>query len=293
MCRPWSRRMGGCSLFHERIPARQLSAWLFAGMTPVLIQLLAGGSWLWITAGGGVSAALTAIAWKYWRIAKWQCPILILYIVLLLGQLLFRTSQSWPIGSNDPAVALILLFLAAGSANKGVSAAARTGTVLFWAVLLLYLVVFGAGTGEVRVTDIKPGRQIADTLGFVVYTLPIVSVCFLSPGEKVGARILLPALFTAAASVITAGVLSQSVAADTPNAFYEVCRSMNLFGVAQRFEPMISAGMTVGWFALISLMLSCCGSLTDRIFPGAGRYGVWGAAACAAVIKLCGLHISP
>jgi MFS family permease len=130
-------------------------------------------------------------------------------------------------------------------------------------------------------------------LGFAVFGLPVTSVCLLSQGEKAGARSVLPALFATVASIITAGVLSPGIAAATPNAFYETCRSLNLFGVARRFEPLISAGMTVGWFVLISLLLSCCGALTHKLFPGRGRYGVWIAAVFAAIVKLCGLHIWP
>lgn len=281
-------------MFHERIPARQLSAWLFAGMTPVLIHLLSGGSWMCTAVGGIAGAALMWCVWRSrWRPTKWQCPILIFYIVILLGQLLHRTSESWPVGDNDPAVALIILFLGAWSASKGVSAAARTGTVLFWVVLVLYLIVFGTGTMEIRLEYLMPRWEITDALGFAVFGLPVASVCLLAQGEKAGTRSVLPALFATVASIITAGVLSPGIAAATPNAFYETCRSLNLLGVARRFEPLISAGMTVGWFVLISLFLSCCGALTHKLFPGRGRYGVWIAAVFAAVIKLCGLHIWP
>lgn len=280
-------------MFRERIPARQLSAWLFAGMTPVLIHLLCGGSWLWIGIAGAVSVALTLLVWSSGREpAKWQCPFLFIYIVLLLGQLLFRTAESWPVGDNDPWVSLILLAIAAWSAQKGPSAAARVGAVLFWAVLILYLTVFGAGAKDVELSWLRPEWQMPDELGLVLYLVPTASVCLLDGETKRGARILLPAVFTLAAALITVGVMSPGIAAETPNAFYEMTRSINLLGVARRFEALISAGMTVGWFALMSLLLTICGVLAQKIFPGRGRAAVWLAAGTAAAIKLCGMHIS-
>lgn len=280
-------------MFREKIPPRQLSAWLFTGTVPVLIQLLCGGGWVWLAMAGGISSLLTWIVWRSgWEPAKWQCPILIIYIVVFLGQLMFRTAQSWPVGDSDPAVPLILLFLAAGSAHKGPSAAARVGAVLFWAVLILYLLLFAAGIKDVKLSWLAPRWDAPDQLGLAVFLIPCAAVCLLNSGGKAGVRTMLPGLFVLVASLVTAGVLSPMIAANTPNAFYEMSRSINLLGVARRVEALTCAAMTVGWFALLSLLLTVCGSLTQKIFPGWGRAGVWLAAALSAGIKLCGLHIS-
>lgn len=280
-------------MFREKIPPRQLSAWLLTGLIPVLIQLLSGASWVWVAVAVAASLVLTLIMWhKGWELRKWQCPFLFIYIVVLLSQLLPLAAQSWPVGNSDPAVPLILLLLAAWSARKGPSAAARVGVTLFWAVLLLYLIVLCAGTKDAQLHWLKPQWNAPDALALTLLLLPAASACLLmgNTGARSARLFLLPLLLTTAA-MITAGVLSPDVASDTPNAFYEMTRSIDLFGVASRFEPLISAGMTVGWFALMSILLTLCGVAAHKIFAGLGEGGVWLAAIAAAISRLCGLHI--
>ena len=206
--------------------------------------------------------------------------------------MLSYTGQSWPEGDST-AVPLILLALAAWSAQKGPSAAARVGAVLFWFVLIMYLTVFGAGVKDINLPWLKSRWNLPDALGFTVLLLPSASVCLLGTGRKGNGRMVLTVVFTVVAAVITLGVLSPDVAGETSNAFYEMSRSINLLGVARRFEALISAAMTVGWFALISLLLTLCGVLAQNFLAGWGKTGVWLGAVAAACVKLCELHISP
>lgn len=278
-------------MFREKIPYPQLTAWLFAGMTPVLIQLFSGSPWTWVAIAGIIGVVLTMLVWRSgWQPSKWQCPLIFIYIVVFVGQLLSSAAQSWPKG-DATAVPLILLLVAAWSAQKGPSAAARTGAVLFWAVLILYLAVFAAGLGDITCSWLLPRWELPDGYGLAVLLVPSFAVCLLGTGRKSVARLSLPVLFPVVGALITAGALSPEVASSLGNPFYEMTRSISLLGVARRFEALISAAMTVGWFALMSMLLTVCGVLTQKIFPGRGRSGVWLAAAAAAGVLLCGLHI--
>lgn len=280
-------------MFREKIPSRQLSAWLFAGLTPVLIQLLSGSSWAWIGIAGLISVLINCFVWRTeWEPKRWQSALILLYIIIVLGQLVSRAAGSWPVGNSYPAVPLILLALAAWSAQKGPSAAARVGAVLFWFVLIMYLVAFGAGIKDIELKWLKPDWQIPDAMGLLLLLTPAGAVCLLRSDEKWGARLILPAILTLCAALITVGVLSPAVAAKLENPFYEMSRSIHLAGVARRFEALISAGMTVGWFALVNLFLTICGTLFGQILEGWGRTGVWICAIAAATWMLCGLHIS-
>ena len=51
-------------MFREKIPARQLSAWMFAVIVPVGLQLLSGGSWVWVGCAGTVGVVLTWVLWR-------------------------------------------------------------------------------------------------------------------------------------------------------------------------------------------------------------------------------------
>lgn len=66
--------------------------------------------------------------------------------------------------------------------------------------------------------------------------------------------------------------------------FYEAAKAVNLFGVAERFEAVVSVAMTMGYFALLSLLLSCAGAMAEEFHQGWRRIGVLGAAAISTII---------
>lgn len=280
-------------MFHKKIPARQLSAWLFAAITPVLIKLSAGTSWLVL----GITAIVCSLAaWCVWKWGsqirnRWVSLLQCVFIIILIGNLVSESAGSWP-GDNYPAVPLILLALAAWSAQKGPSAAARVGTVLFWFVIIMYLVVFGAGVKDIQPKWLTPQWAGPDWNSVVLLLTPAVAAVLLKQDEKWGPRLLLPAAFLLGAAIIVAGVLSPDVAEKTENTFYEMSRSLNLLGVAKRFEAVISAGMTVGWFALLTLYLTICGRFLENAKKDMEKSGVWIGAVGAAAWMLFGMHIS-
>lgn len=280
-------------MFRDKIPSRQLSAWLFAGMTPVLIQLLGGSSWIWVAVAGVISLLIVACVWRLgWDPNRWQAFVLLAFTIIVLGSVLRECDESWPVGNSYPAVPLIVLALAAWSAQKGPSAAARVGAVLFWIVLIMYLVVFGAGVKDVQLRWLKPAWNAPDAMGLLIFVVPAAAACLLRSESKWTMRLSLPVVFTVAAAIITVGVLSAPVAMRLKEPFYEMSRSISLAGVARRFEALISAGMTMGWFALTSLLLCVCGKCVQRMFAGWGKTGVWLGALAAGGWMLCGLHIS-
>lgn len=281
-------------MFREKIPARQLGAWLFAAVVPVGVQIMGGGSWLGTTCAAVLAYLLACLLWRSPReVTKWESVLLLIYVVILTGELLYPAVQSWPMGNGAPAVPLILLGLAAVSAGKGPSAAARVGAVLFWAVLVLYLTVFAAGGKDVRLNWLMPRWDIPDLLGVTVLLIPCGAAKLLIERGTPGKHGLLMVLFVSAGVLLTVGVMSPDLAVRIPNAFYEMSRSLDLLGVARRFEALICAGTTVGWFALIDLLLSLCGSYGQKIFPGRGKEVVWLCTTGAASWNLCGLHIMP
>ncbi len=276
----------------EKVPARQLGAWLCAALIPVLIQNLSGTSWTVVGITGVICGLATWLVWKFGGEVRWRWAALaeFFYIIIVLGELLPDAAGSWT-GNSFPAVPLMLLALAAWSVQKGVSAAARVGCVLFWFVLIMYLAVFGAGVKEVKLKWLLPTWELPDWKGVLMLLVPAAAAQLLRKEEKWKPRLVLPAAFVIVASALAAGVLSAGVAGKMENAFYELSRSLNLFGVAKRFEAVISAGMTVGWFALLSLLLSLGRSFFETVKPGWGKAGLWVTAAGGAVWMLCGLHM--
>ena len=279
-------------MFHERIPGKQLSAWLFAAIVPVILQQI-GGSWIWALCLGGLGIVIASVLWRKPREpGKTECAILLLYITILLGQLLAYTAQSWPVGNSDPAVPLILMALAVWSSQRGLSASARVGAVLYWAVLGLYFVVCISGVKNVKFEWLRPEMTGVSAIIPILFMLPGASSILLGKKGSPGIKGVLIVVFATMGAAVTAGILSPAMASKLPNSFYEMGRSQDLLGVARRFEALICAGTTVGWFSLISLLLTLCGTYAEKISSGKGKAGVLLAAIAAAGSKLCGLHIT-
>lgn len=213
-----------------------------------------------------------------------------LLLSVILGVLCRYAVQSWPKGGH-PVVSIIILVMAVWSAWKGTAAAARVGCVLFWIVLLLYLVLLGAGVKDIQIRWLIPTKGDVNSIGGILLLTPAVAALHLNRSEVIKPRLLLIAVFCITASAITAGVLSPAVAKGTENAFYEMTRSLNLLGQARRFEAVLSAGMTLGWFSLINLYLTLCNNLAENIHAGSGRWGCIASAILALIIQLCDLHI--
>lgn len=280
-------------MYREKIGVKRLNAWVFAATVPVLVRLLSGSGW--VSAGVLVSLAVAAVALQDRRgrePAKWQCPFYIIYIVLLLTALLPLAADSWPSGETEEAVWMILLLLAAVSAGKGPMAASAVGAVLFWVVLILYGLLFLVGIKDVRPEWLKPQWTMPQPLAMAVLLIAPGS-CYLTERRGENRRAFrLAAVTVTAAAALTAGVLSPWVAVECTDAFYVMSRSGSIEGIAGRLEPLVSAAMTVGWFALVNLLLTQCGALTEKAFGRGGKAGVWLAAAATAIGCLCGLHIS-
>lgn len=277
---------------NRKIPHRQLTAWLAAALMPTTIQLLGGASWLSVLLAVGVSMLLIWFRWRFGASPKGKL-LSILQWLLLVAILITAcrcASESWP-GGAHPVVGFVLLALALWSVRKGSEAAARVGSVLFWFVLGLYLVLFGAGVKEIRLGHLKPTAGEPDSFGCVLLLTPAAAALHLYNKEGLKPRLLLIGVFAVAASVLTAGVLSPALAMQEENAFYEMTRSLNLLGQARRFEAVLSAGMTVAWYSLLTLYLSLCEYHGETAHSGWGKWGSIAAAVVSAIAVLCDLHI--
>lgn len=266
---------------------------MFTATVPVLVQLLSGSGW--VSAGVLTGLAVAAVALQdRWggEPAKWQCPFHIIYIVLMLTALMPLSAGSWPAGETEPAVWMILLLLAALSAGKGPLAASAVGAALFWVVLILYCVLLVIGVKDIQTQWLKPQWTMPQPLAMAALLIAPGSCCLGRKSTEACRTFRLAAIIITAAAVLTAGVLSPWVASECTDAFYVMTRSVSVTGIARRLEPLASAVMTVGWFALANLLLTQCGVLTEKFFGRGGRTGVWLAAVAVAAGSLCGMHIS-
>ena len=138
---------------------------------------------------------------------------------------------------------------------------------------------------------LRPAKGTEPWLIIPLLLTPVGVIPLLKEKERRITGLPLIGIFVLLASVITLGVLSPMVAANTDNAFYEMTRSLSILETARRFEAVISAAMTVGWFALMSLYLTLCGHWAEEIKPGGRKTGIVLGAVVSGVLTLCDLHI--
>ncbi len=280
-------------MFRKEVAGRPLLLWLLCAMTAPVAQLLAGCDFWLVAALGIICTAVSCINLKTDAMyGKWICGLQIVWMTLVLGTIAGFTGESWPMGNTRTIVPLVLLALAAWSAGKGAATAARTAGILFILLCIGYGLVLAAGLAQVDWTwVVYPEREAVDAVVFV-FLIPGIAACI--PRKKgnayeytlfgiLGLAILI--------SIVTCGSLDpQSVLQSYP--FFEMSRSLSVLGFAERFEALVCAMVTVGWFSFMSLLFSGIGSCCQRIFPGKGTAGLWGAAILAYAMILGKMSIS-
>ena len=215
-----------------------------------------------------------------------SCPAALLrfpvYCLIAYGSLVVATvtvsqwsSAIWPTGKAWPVVPLTLLALATASAWYGANRASGSVGVLFWIITILYSILLGFGFRNVRLEYLRPQLEVPGGLCWFVFLLPCAAQ-FLprERGKGIWPYVLALTAMGILAAVWTEGNLSARIAEQMPWPFYGAGESVQLFGIANRLESLISVGATLGLYSLYSLLLSAVGHLADNIRNGCGKYGV-------------------
>ncbi len=279
-------------MFRKEVAVRPLLVWIFCGMTAPVVQLLAGydvrsvglmaGFW-------GIVLCLGLCGAK--QPGRWTCLLQGLWLVVALGICGQYGAKSWPMAENDKMIPLVLLVLAAWSAQKGPATAARMAGVLLVLVCVGYGAILGTGVMEIKGKWMLQHEVLSPELGAFVLLLPGAAVCI--PRQKAGKRslwLLGVSLFAVVVAGVTCGNVHPGIHAGSYD-FYEFCRGLSFFSLAERFEALVCALVTVGWFSLMNLLLSALGAAVQKSFPGWGQKAVWLGAAGAAGILLFNLTI--
>lgn len=203
----------------------------------------------------------TAGRWLLWVTAAW--------LVWLTGFLAAKSTLVFPQTAEQPLTGLLLLLPAAWTARKGIRAAVRCGTVLLLFLTVLYAVVLVFSAPRVKLYRLSPsadGKQML--LFFGLLMLPSVGFFFRTEEKNAHAAPWYAAggILALAASAITAGCLSQKVAA-APMSFYLLSKSVSLFGTMERFEALVSAAALSGYFCLLTLLLCAVREIVFSLLP--------------------------
>ena len=245
-----------------------------AALSAPIAQFFGSFSWFWTLLIGIASGILwlcveqtTVNGRRDWK------PLTVLQILFLIFAAGIAASWSgacWITAKHTWVVPIILLALAACAAEGGCRTGARCGAVLFWFLAGMFLLLCAFALPDVKMEWLAPAPMENENTGIAVAVLLLPAAAAMLPREK-KSRPWPWALGLTVGAVILSAVTG-----------------IRIFGVAERFEAVVAAAMTLGWFCLLSLLLTVAGHMAETLYEGWGKAGVWLSAIVAGVISLWG-----
>lgn len=246
-------------------------------MTAPLAYLAGRNSLIESLLAGVVCTALTIVLYgKNCEMAteqRWYAVLQCVFLSFTASSVLRMAGATWPEAQKNPIVILTLLLIAYWGSREGAVRASRASAVLMWFLVILYGAVVAGGIGNIRVDRIDPADKTFTGLPFFVYLLPGISVFIPREREKEHKLWLIP-LFGTIISILVTGTLSAKLAESLENPFYEFGKSLSLFGVVERFESFVSVALMIGYYCMLSLILSASYHLCENAVIGSGKQGI-------------------
>ena len=212
-----------------------------------------GGDWLSVLLGCGAGFLLYYIYKKKDRPMPGWCRFLQgIWCVLLLGVLGQKANALFPDAGNIYYIPSILLGFAWLCARSGENKMSACNTVLAYFVWAAVGIVALCSIPQIewRWTLPHPGWQGA-VLGF-----SLAAGGMLIPGTPGKGWCFISALCPAVLALLVSGTLSPQLAQRESLAFFTLSRSIRLFGVVERFEALVAAGLCIGLFGVMSALLA-------------------------------------
>lgn len=268
-------------MFQEKLDARSLLAWTVTGLAAPIAGFFGSLPWYLPLLSGVAAGAIWCLAWSRGqaRLSKIMAIGQYVFLTVAAASAALASRDAWRGG--DLAIPIGLLLLSAWAGSHGMDGC-RYGPVIFLLSCILYGVVLAFALPDAEKAYMLPAFSWGQGEAIGLLLLPGV-LAFLPIGEE---KRPIPwalgiGLFGGAVAFVTGVCLSPQVAGHTENAFFRMAQGVRILGVAERFEAVISAVMTMGWFCLLSLLFALTGKMTEAVFPGKGRLGTWLSAALA------------
>ena len=239
---------------------RSAGLWLVSFAATASAALCGRFGWLPALLGGGLGALAFRVRLHRGRIPPAVRKVQALWLAVPLSIAANSASTLFPDGGHSlyvPAVVLGLSWLLCCHRRSGVlSCCAVAGFFVLGALGIVAL----CAVPDLKIDWLRPEFHWMEALtalslaaGGMFLCEAVPDIC-LGPGWR-WASALVPAVLSA----LTAGGLSRPLAARQASAFYTLSRSVSLFGVAERFEALIAACLTLGVCSACALLLCAAG----------------------------------
>ena len=266
------------------ISGRQAGAWGFCAVSVPAVLTCAGLGWGWVLLGcaiavgyyvltqelAGGAVYLPELTVRAFGKAAGRVVLAIggVFTLLAAAQTARRAGIAFPDGTAELAGGVIVL-LGTLAGEKGAKQAAKVCGVLFLVLAGLYTIIILAAAKNVQLRWMEPWGGARQTLEVVPPLLVLTCLRFL-PGRKAAVKsgwLGLLAVCPAAFAALTAGCLSPRLTQQLTFPFYTVSQSLSVLGVMERLEPVVSAALLLGFFALESLLLEAGREQIERAAP--------------------------
>ena len=266
------------------ISGRQAGAWGFCAVSVPAVLTCAGLGWGWVLLGCAIAAGyyvltqelaggtvyLPELTVRAFGKAAGRVVLAIggVFTLLAAAQTARRAGIAFPDGTAELAGGVIVL-LGTLAGEKGAKQATKVCGVLFLVLAGLYTIIILAAAKNVQLRWMEPWGGARQTLEVVPPLLVLTCLRFL-PGRKAAVKsgwLGLLAVCPAAFAALTAGCLSPRLTQQLTFPFYTVSQSLSVLGVMERLEPIVSAALFMGFFALESLLLEAGREQIERAAP--------------------------
>ena len=258
----------------------QLRSWLLVAVVPAILGVVGRNGWPTVLLTACVSGAVCCCISTFCsdRLPKWLCNLELIWLTVFLGKIAQISTGCWESAKGMNFIPAFLLALAAWTANKGLHRSARVGVTLQWLVLPVLAVVLLSGTVDVHLKWIRTEWEIPDGTLVAILLFPCAMVFVPLDGKRLRYSGFLLGVVAVVSTVLIQGILGSGISGNT---IYKFSKGITLFGIAERFEALISCALTIGMFAFMVLILSMIQYLTKKVFPAFAEWGIWLYAAVA------------
>lgn len=279
-------------MHHHKLCPRQLWAWITAAVSAPLAHY-SGAGWFAVLLAAGAMLPLTLLSSEGWRsLSKVEAALEFAWIIMVLAALIPGSGAYWSGAQTQWVVPLTMLALAAlsGSGER----AARVGATLFWILILMYLPLIFAGVVRMKFEYLTPiaGEWTAGLL--LTLLIPGLAGVWKEDGHGACLWTLGIGVLAAALAVMSQGILSGAVAMTEEAPFFELSRNLG------RFEPLVAAALTFGWYQFASFLMNAAAMLGTKfglnekwgrriVFGGAAFLVLYGVQMDGIILTILGL----
>ena len=267
----------------------KLKIWQMACLTAPIAHRASGMPWNEVLIAALLAAGISGLFQENRKTIPWLRRLVLLTAA---GQGLLSMSGCWPGQRDMNWVMGILLILAVLMTWKNRESTIRSGILLWWLTAFLFGSVLLSAIPEMERNNLrpywgkKPGQSVMDLLGILI--LPALMEEKHSVNGTAGIRLILsPLLF----SLCSVGVIGKNMG-EIRAPFYELSRSIRLYGLLDRMEGLAWLGLMIGTVLYLSFLMEGLLQRGEQNREGKTILGAAAAAAISILLKKSELPVS-